>query len=561
MGRKHSSNDEDPEQRLRRAAEADAERSQPKTFINYLEACHKLSQAIEIITNKASTTQGNTTDPTNRQHPLRIEQFSTNSDFHLKPIFPSSHQLNYIRKNLHLISNHMRSLVKEIYKDKQLREVLGLRGKVVFKSHTNMGEPSGIPIEEKMEQILISKGQKADKGKEKAKQDILRSRSRTKGGPADQFCIYERLGGKKTAIMSIEYKAPHKFSLDNVVAGLDREIRPEGESFEFNSKWLAAAGYVFTEEAIIFLYIADDPSVTYYHLLIPKLDYREDDKNRLYLTAVPGIFTFIIRAARAKAPKKKKKVRHSTYRLKRENGFLRSPIALRSRGKATTCNDKDISGDDNRYNKGDDFTPDSPPQCWGSSRRVAGNQAATAKGSRRTKKGTAGGKKPAELMSRPRIKERVYYTQRCLLRLAYSGKHIDQRTFLRLIRQQLATDRGSNADWKFVLVYLGFIILKLPQYYDGGVYAGRPLFNFLTRENELYFAGKLDTALQALHNLRVLHKDPKLRNMLWDEQSESFMIINLKQAKIPVRQPLGSKKWKIISVLRECEPSGAFPNG
>lgn len=220
----------------------------------------------------------------------------------------------------------MRSLVEEIHKDEQLREVLGLRGKVVFESHTNMGEPGGTPIEEKMEQMSIKrpttpnqmmgtargKGQKADKDKGKARQDISRSRGRTKGGPADQFCIYEQLGGVRAAIISIEYKAPHKFSLDNVVAGLDGEIRPvedvinkEGESFEFNSKWLAAAvitqlfsdmirkgvrwGYVFTGEAIIFLHIADDPSVAYYHLSIPGLDYQEDDENRLYLTAVPGI--------------------------------------------------------------------------------------------------------------------------------------------------------------------------------------------------------------------------------------------------------------------------------
>ena len=60
--------------------------------------------------------------------------------------------------------------------------------------------------------------------------------------------------------------------------------------------------------------------------------------------------------------KKKKKVRYSAYRSKRENGFLRSPIVLRSCGKAT-CNDKNISGDDNRHNEGDDFTPDSPLPC------------------------------------------------------------------------------------------------------------------------------------------------------------------------------------------------------
>ena len=108
-------------------------------------------------------------------------------------------------------------------------------------------------------------------------------------------------------------------------------------------------------------------------------------------------------------------------------------------------------------------------------------------------------------------------------------------------------------------------MLKLPQYYDGGVYvsilflswAGRPLFDFLTQENKSYFAGKLDTALQALHNLRVLHKDPKPRNMLWDEQNESLIIIDLERAKIPVRQPLGSitpnQKRKRREVKQEVE--------
>ena len=55
---------------------------------------------------------------------------------------------------------------------------------------------------------------------------------------------------------------------------------------------------------------------------------------------------------------------------------------------------------------------------------VTENQAATAKeqkAGRRTRKGTAGGKKLAEPISRPRIEERLYCTQRCLLGLAYGG--------------------------------------------------------------------------------------------------------------------------------------------
>ena len=110
--------------------------------------------------------------------------------------------------------------------------------------------------------------------------------------------------------------------------------------------------------------------------------------------------------------------RRYTYTLcKRESGFLRSPIVLRSRGKAT-CNDKDVSGDDDRHDEGDDFTPDSPLPRQGSSRGLTENQATTEKeqkAGRRTKKGTAGGKKLAEPISRPRIKERLYCTQRVCL--------------------------------------------------------------------------------------------------------------------------------------------------
>jgi hypothetical protein len=81
----------------------------------------------------------------------------------------------------------------------------------------------------------------------------------------------------------IEYKAPHKLPLAEIIAGLRGEIRPaeeiinkEGDDLEFLSKSLVAVvvtqlfssmigkgvqrGYVFTGEAIIFLYIPDDPT-------------------------------------------------------------------------------------------------------------------------------------------------------------------------------------------------------------------------------------------------------------------------------------------------------------
>lgn len=113
--------------------------------------------------------------------------------------------------------------------------------------------------------------------------------------------------------MSIEYKAPHKFPLAEIIAGLDGEIRPaeeiinkEGDDFEFPSKSLVAAvitqlfsdkigkgvqlGYIFVGEAIIFLHIPDDPTMVYYHLSIPNINFQEDDETRFPRTSVAQVF-------------------------------------------------------------------------------------------------------------------------------------------------------------------------------------------------------------------------------------------------------------------------------
>ncbi|KFY50343.1 hypothetical protein V495_00302 [Pseudogymnoascus sp. VKM F-4514 (FW-929)] len=114
-------------------------------------------------------------------------------------------------------------------------------------------------------------------------------------------------------VVSIEYKAPHKFPLAQIIAGLNGEIRPgdeiinkEGDDFEFLSKSLVAAvitqlfsymvakgvqhGYVFDGKVIIFLYIPNyDPSTVCYHLSIPRLDFQEADENRLHRTSIAQI--------------------------------------------------------------------------------------------------------------------------------------------------------------------------------------------------------------------------------------------------------------------------------
>ncbi|KAM4067556.1 serine threonine protein kinase [Hirsutella rhossiliensis] len=95
---------------------------------------------------------------------------------------------------------------------------------------------------------------------------------------APKFCIYRTSDGQNIPALAIEYKAPHKLSVDEVVTGLESEIRPErdvinqdGQGFAFTAKALAAAvvtqlfsymigkgiqyGYVCTGQAFVFLHI------------------------------------------------------------------------------------------------------------------------------------------------------------------------------------------------------------------------------------------------------------------------------------------------------------------
>lgn len=314
------------EQRRREAAEADAQQAQPKALIEYLDACHSFSLALEVVTDATSTTQGDTTKPAGRPYPQRIlpwdefprlqekiwERLSGSARFNSQRVYPSAHQLEYVRKYLNPISselglrhyaretveNPVRTLIEEVFRDEQLREQLQLQGKMIFESHTNLPQPSKASIDEGMEQMSITEQSSLHTGgnRAKGKQGNSSGAGRRRAGSADQFCIYLMSDGTRIPVVSIEYKPPHKLPLSQIIAGLKGEIRPtkevinmDGDDFDLHSKCLVAAvitqlfsymirkgiqwGYVFVGVAIIFLYIPVDPTTVRYHLSIPRLDF------------------------------------------------------------------------------------------------------------------------------------------------------------------------------------------------------------------------------------------------------------------------------------------------
>ena len=517
------------EQRLRAEAEERATSSSPLTLNQYLDACHSVDLAMKIVTDRSLTTQGETTNPAGRICPRRIipwdafpikqeeiwGKLSIASPFSSQLLFPSQHQLDYVQSLIRPISseqglrdyqhdvveNAVQKLVDQAYMDPAQRASLGLEGTVTFESHTNLGPAQDDTISKPLEGMSLGEEDLEQPTTASGPIPKPRRSARGKGNRADQFCIYRNADGIRSPVLAIEYKAPHKLSMDEVVTGLKAEIQPErdvinqdGQGFDFHSKALVAAvvtqlfsymigkgiqyGYVCTAKTIIFTHIPEDPSFVYVHVCVPHLDVMEDDDTRLHRTAVAQVFAFVLRALCASPPpqswhakaeelstwaveyddilskipatvRKGREPRASPYKPQRWKGFARSPIRTRSRCRPNTT----------VVQSEDDEEPPSPtpnPSLGG--RRGRQTTARTRAPRGRGRQGPEGQQQGQG--TKPKIQDRPFCTQACLLGLAHGGildascpnyayhaqKHISQLHFLHLVRKQLATDRERDAD-------------------------------------------------------------------------------------------------------------------
>lgn len=450
-------------------------------------------------------------------------------------------------------------------------------------------------------------------------------------------------------------------------------INKEGDSFEFLSKSLIAAvitqlfsymvrkgilwGYVFIGEAIIFLHIPNDPTTVLYHLSIPRLDVQDGDENRLHRTSVAQVFAFVLNSLSTDEPSQswhdmaatldtwaveyidilkkipeteRKEPYEISYKPSRWKGFVRSPIRTRSRRLADPCNGP-VSGrayESHSESDSNDTPPTPTPNRNGTGqRKERGQSTASQRGARKNQrtKDESGSKKTAALAHR--IEERPFCTQQCLLGLAYRGGlddqcpnirdhkdgHIALSKFRILIRDQLCSDRGPDADCKplyleglrgvlfkvrlsshgytfvakgmrradhrhlaheskvynhlrslqgqYIPVSLGMVNLQLPYYYHGETYtsmlflswAGRPLRQCLTSKYRPQVLEQVNHALEGVHRQQVLHRDAKSHNWVWDEQLGRLMLIDFERAKIRARPPLG-----ILSPNRKRNLRGNF---
>jgi hypothetical protein len=340
------------------------------TLPEFLDACHEhLFLGLTIQKDKKSSTKG---DPANADRKLRPSRIQEWTDFpdeqmaiwadlmdanfvterHFTPLLALREAGKQIRKRMHgseldighflreTAESPVASIIEELYASPQIRRKFHLNGDVTFENHANtLTDESGIVTDMNSLSLATDRPRRSERLAARQSRESSRSSSRITGQTtaqrrpprprADQFCVYNRGPDKREAAFVIENKAPHKFSLAHIKAGLqdmelDHIVRyQKDESPEDICRRVVAAvitqpahymyeigcefGCVSTGEACIFLQIPhEDPSTIRYFLSVPKEDVGDttdwtgdvNDDNSLHLTAVGQLLAFTLRALR-----------------------------------------------------------------------------------------------------------------------------------------------------------------------------------------------------------------------------------------------------------------------
>ncbi|KZN87656.1 hypothetical protein EN45_062160 [Penicillium chrysogenum] len=350
-------------------------RLEPNTLFRLLDRCHNsLSKAIRVETNATLTTQGDATDPVNRLYPKRIvpwldfpqlqeqiwRKFDRTDTFTSRPLFPSDTQIDYVVTNIQnrpiyseaslrnferdTVDNFVENVIKALRDDEPLRHEFGIQGRVTFYDRANPSESS---LENSLEKMNLQDARTPQRpantrhrrgrgrGRGAAQRQEGDGTTRRRNRRADQFCVHLVADERQIPVYAVEFKAPHKVTIPELVAGLHpmdlaRDvIDQEGDTFEFYATYLVAAvvtqifsymidsgvqyGYICTGEAFIFLHIPDDdPTIVQYFMCIPNQDVQADDEWHLHRTAIGQVLAFTLQALAAELRLKSGMMRHTT---------------------------------------------------------------------------------------------------------------------------------------------------------------------------------------------------------------------------------------------------------
>ncbi|EDN08129.1 conserved hypothetical protein [Histoplasma mississippiense (nom. inval.)] len=298
-------------------------RSQPTTLEELIRGCHdSFSRPLQVGTPSRST-KGSIPPPTGKycptslRHwsscPVQLQEIYESVSTYLQPaekdaprLFTSLLVLNELgrryssrklrsEKDLEhyertAVEDHVHDIIAELCKIPDARERFRLGDGILFENHGNLLQTS----EESDVQLL--------------------DESSTKNPKSDSFCIHRINDSTNTLIMTVEYKPPHKLSVENLRAGLrsmklweeivQSDTIPKSdelnkdEKLRYNAEQLTCSvlvqeyhvmiqagleySYITNGFAIILLRVPySDPSTLYYYLCEPNMDVISEN---------PGVF-------------------------------------------------------------------------------------------------------------------------------------------------------------------------------------------------------------------------------------------------------------------------------
>ncbi|QGA17632.1 hypothetical protein EYB26_005307 [Talaromyces marneffei] len=310
--RKQAEDREQREAELRRKAET---QTQPTALREFVQACHELfSQRIEVGTPTKST-KGHIPTPTGKYCPTRLrlwsecplqqrEIYNAVCDY-LQPAGrePARHFASLAE--LHGISRRFSRRVLRSEKDLESYERFAVEDHV----HDIIAELCKIPAAQ--ERFRLGNGIAFDNHahtldeSEDADEEVL-DISSSRHPKADQFCVHRVDGTTNILLTTVEYKPPHKLSVENLRKGLRpmefwkevvnrNEIPVEkNEKLIYNAEQLASSVlaqeyHVMIQEGLEYSYITNglalvllripyhDPSTLYYYLCEPNMEVIVDD--------------------------------------------------------------------------------------------------------------------------------------------------------------------------------------------------------------------------------------------------------------------------------------------
>lgn len=313
------------EARLRAQAE---ERIQPTTFKELITSCHSsFSRNLQVGTPLHST-QGSIPQPTGKFCPTNISpwpacstQLQETFDIvyaYLQPsgrdaprLFTSLHEVqglgqrfssrklrsekdleNYERA---AVEDHVHDVIAELCKIPDARDKFQLGDGLIFENHGSHLQAPDPEFDD-------------------------RDESSTQNPKPDSFCIHRTNGSTHTLISTVEYKPPHKLSVENVRVGLrpmrfweeivqsDTIPTDKDEKLRYNAEHLTGSvlaqeyhvmiqhgleySYITNGFSFILLYVPyDDPSTLYYYLCEPNMDIASENPgaSQLSKTAVARV--------------------------------------------------------------------------------------------------------------------------------------------------------------------------------------------------------------------------------------------------------------------------------